>query len=192
LPRNVDKYFDENKPRAGLGRDSLHGGIAFAAARTANMLVQVGSTILLTRLLSPHDYGGVAMVFALIGFAPMLIDLGTTDATVQKERITRVDASALFWVKVAIGGRLTLLLAGGSGLIASFYGEPALTGIAVVSSLSLIVATLSSQHFALMRRAMQFRRIATIEIAANVASSIIAIAMAFTGWGYWRWWRSRS
>jgi PST family polysaccharide transporter len=60
-----------------------------------------------------------------------------------------------------------------------------LTGIAVVASLSLIVAALSSQHFALMRRAMQFRRIAFIEISANVVSSIVAIAMAFTGWGYW-------
>ena len=185
MNRNVDKYFDENKPHAGLGRASLHSGVAFFVARAANMLVQVGSTILLARLLNPHDYGLVAMVFALLGFAPMLIDLGTTDATVQRKSITHVDVSALFWVKVAIGGTLTLLLAGGSGFIASFYGEPALTGIALVSSLSLIVAALSSQHFALMRRAMQFRRIALIEISANVISSIVAIAMAFTGWGYW-------
>ena len=185
MKRDVDKYFDENKPHAGLGRASLHSGVAFFAARAANMLVQVGSTILLARLLNPHDYGLVAMVFALLGFAPMLIDLGTTDATVQKKSITHVDVSALFWVKVAIGGTLTLLLAGGSGFIASFYGEPALASIALVSSLSLIVAALSSQHFALMRRAMQFRRIALIEISANVISSIVAIAMAFTGWGYW-------
>jgi PST family polysaccharide transporter len=183
--RKVDKYFDDNKPRASLGRDSLHSGIAFVVARGVNMLVQVGSTILLARLLSPHDYGVVAMVFALVGFAPMLIDLGTTDATVQKESLTHVDASALFWVKVAVGGTLALLLAGGSGLIASFYGEPTVTGIAVALSLSLIVAALSSQHLALMRRAMQFRRIAIIDIASNIASSIIAIAMAFTGWGYW-------
>jgi PST family polysaccharide transporter len=181
----VDRYFGENKPTAGLGRTSLHSGIAFMAARGINMFVQVGSTILLARLLSPHDYGLVAMVFALIGFAPMLIDLGTTDATVQSKRITHEDVSALFWLKVAIGGVLTLLLAGGGGFIASFYGEPELTGIAVVASLSLIVAALSSQHFALMRRAMQFRRIAAIEISANVISSVVAIAMAFTGWGYW-------
>jgi len=145
----------------------------------------VGSTILLARLLNPHDYGLVAMVFALIGFAPMLIDLGTSDATVQKDRITHAEASALFWLKVAIGGTLALLLAGGSGFIASFYGEPALTSIAIASSLSLVMAALSSQHFALMRRAMQFRHIATIDILSNVISSIIAISMAFTGWGYW-------
>lgn len=178
-------YFGENKPHAGLGRDSLHSGVAFIAARGLNVFVQIGSTILLARLLSPQDYGLVAMVFALVGFAPMLIDLGTTDATVQRKSITHFDVSALFWLKVAIAGTLTLLLAGGSGFIASFYDEPELTGIALASCLTFIMSALSAQHFALMRRAMQFRRMAAIEILSNVISSVIAIAMALTGWGYW-------
>ena len=59
----------------------------FVAVRGANMLVQLGSTILLARMLSPHDYGLVVMVLALMVFAPMLIDLGTTDATVQKKSL---------------------------------------------------------------------------------------------------------
>ncbi len=185
MSARAQKYFDENAPHAGLGRHSLHSGIAFLAARGVNIVVQVGSTILLARLLNPLDYGLVAMVFALIGFAPMLIDLGTTDATVQKGRITHAEASALFWLKVAIGATLAALLAGGGEFIAVFYGESALTGIAIASSVTLVMAALSSQHFALMRRAMQFRQIAAIDITSNVVSSIIAIAMAFTGWGYW-------
>jgi PST family polysaccharide transporter len=185
LKRNLDKYFAEHKPQAGHGRESLRSGIAFVAVRGMNMVVQLGSTILLARMLSPHDYGLVVMVLALMVFAPMLIDLGTTDAIVQRKSITHADASALFWVKIAIGGALALLLAGGSGYVASFYGEPAVAGIAMVLSLALIVTAMSSQHFALMRRAMQFRRIALIEISSNVVGSIIAIALAFTGWGYW-------
>jgi len=115
--RKVDKYFAENTPHAGHGRESLRSGVVFVAVRGVNMLVQLGSTILLARMLSPHDYGLVVMVLALIVFAPMLIDLGTTDAIVQKKSITHADASALFWVKVAIGSALTLLIAGGSGFI---------------------------------------------------------------------------
>jgi len=185
LNRKVDKYFEENKPYSGLGRASLRGGVAFVAARSVNILTQVASTILLARLLSPHDFGLVGMVLALVGFAPMLIDLGTTDASTQKTSITRVEVSTLFWLNIAIGVALTVLLAGGSGLVALFFGEPALTGIALVSSLTFIVAAVSTQHYALMRRAMQFRHIAIIEISANVTGSIVAIAMAFTGWGYW-------
>jgi PST family polysaccharide transporter len=185
LKYNADSYFGENKAHAALGRESLHSGIVFVAARGLNIFVQVGSTILLARLLSPDDYGVVAMVFALVGFAPMLIDLGTTDATVQRKSITHFDVSALFWLKVAIAATLTLLLAGGSGFIASFYGEPALTSIALVSSLTFLLTALPAQHFALMRRAMQFKRMAMIEICSNLISSIGAIAMALTGWGYW-------
>ena len=178
-------YFEENEAHADLGRKSLHSGVAFIAARGVNMFVQVGSTILLARLLGPRDYGLVAMVFAFVGFAPMLIDLGTTDATVQRKRITHVGVSALFWLKVAVAGTLALLLAASSGLIASFYGEPELTHIVLLSPLTFIISALSVQHFALMRRAMQFKRVAMIEISSNVASSAIAIAMAYTGWGYW-------
>ena len=185
MRQEVDRYFEENKPYTGLGRTSLLSGVTYVAARGVNIVVQVASTILLARLLSPYDFGLVAMVLALVGFAPMLIDLGTSDASIQKTHITEVGVSTLFWLNIAIGGTLTVLLAGGSGLIARFFGEPALTGIALVSSLTFIMAALGTQHYALMRRAMQFRHLAIIDIASNVIGSILAIGMAFTGWGYW-------
>jgi PST family polysaccharide transporter len=185
LRPEIQKYFEENKGQAGLGRESVHSGVVFVAARGLNVFVQLGSTILLARLLSPHDYGLVAIVFAVVGFAPMLIDLGSSDASVQRTRITNGDVSALFGLNVAIGSILALLLIAAAPFIASFYNEPALTGIAAASSLTFMATALSAQHYALMRRAMRFRRIALIEICANVISCIIAIAMAFTGWGYW-------
>ena len=181
----VERFFGENKAHPGLGRKSIHSGIALVIARSVNILVQVGSTILLARLLSAEDYGLVAMVFALVSFAPMLIDLGTTDAFVQKTHVTRVDVSTLFFINVAIGAGLALLFVGLSPLIAAFYGEPTLVGIALAASLMFVFTALSTQHFALLRRAMDFQRLALIETASNVISSIIAIAMAFTGWGYW-------
>src|SRR3954454_24883014 len=60
--RKADSYFGENKPHAGLGRKALHSGVTFVAARGVNIFVQLASTILLARLLSPHDFGLVAMV----------------------------------------------------------------------------------------------------------------------------------
>ena len=185
MTQKSDKYFEDNKPFEGLGRASLRGGAAFLAARSINIITQVASTILLARLLSPHDFGLVAMVLALVGFAPLLIDLGTTDASTQKTRITEVEISTLFWFNIAIGAALTVLLVSTSGFIASIFGEPALTGIALLSSLTFIMAAVSNQHYALMRRAMQFRQVATIDISANVIGTIVAIIMAFTGWGYW-------
>lgn len=159
--------------------------MTYIAARALNVVVQVASTILLARLLSPYDFGLVAMVAALVGFAPMLIDLGTSDASAQKTYITEAEVSALFWLNIGMGGILTGLLVALSGSIADFFGEPVLTGIAAVWSLTFIMAAISTQHYALMRRAMQFRQLAIIDVGSNVMSSILAIALAFAGWGYW-------
>ncbi|MGE3876491.1 MAG: oligosaccharide flippase family protein [Parvibaculaceae bacterium] len=185
MKRSVGSYFEENKPFAGLGRASLRSGVIFVTARGINIFVQLASTVVLARLLSPDDFGLVAMVLALIGFAPLLIDFGTTDASVQKTHIGRDEISTLFWFNLATGIGLTVLLIGTSGWIARLFGEPALTQIAMVLSLTFIMTALSTQHYALMRRAMQFRRLAMIDISANVVGSVVSIVMALTDWGYW-------
>lgn len=185
MKQNVDSYFEENKPYDGLGRASLHSGVAFVVVRGINVFVQIASTILLARLLSPHDFGLVAMVLALIGFAPFLIDLGTSDAASQKKHISRVEISTLFWLNVAVGVLLAVFMVLASPFIARFFGEPSLTGIAILLSIQFIMSALSTQHYALMRRAMQFRRLAMIDISSNIVGSLVSVGMALTGWGYW-------
>ena len=154
-------------------------------SRAINVIVQVGSTMCLARLLSPDDFGLVAMVAAITGFAPMLVDLGTRDAAVQKSQITEEEVSALFWLTVGLGLGLGILLALCSPLIASFYHESRLQRIAIVSSLTFVLSAASCQHFALLRRAMMFQKIAILEVGSNLFSAVCAVAMAFSGAGYW-------
>lgn len=163
----------------------MKGGVILVAGRGVNVLVQLATTILLARLLSPHEFGLVAIVAALVLFAPILVDLGTTDASTQKANITTAEISTLFWLNLATGCMLTVLFAAGAGLIATFFGEPALTGIALLSSLTFVMTAVSIQHYALMRRAMEFQRIAIIDLSANTISSIVAVVLALSGWGYW-------
>ncbi len=163
----------------------MRHGALLVAARLVNVVVQVGSTILLARLLGPYDFGLVTMVLALTVFSPFLVDLGTTDACSQKSCITRQEISTLFWLNLSIGVALTIAFAAASGLIAHLFGEPALFDIALVSSLTFVLTGLSVQHYALMRRAMEFDRIVTIDVGANVISSVAAILLALSGWGYW-------
>lgn len=178
-------YFDEHKAYAGLGEQSVRSGALFVAARGLNAAIQIGSTLCLARLLSPHDYGLVAMVSAAVGFAPMLIDLGTADAAVQKPKITQGEVSSLFWLNMIIGGGFTLTLACCSPLIAWFYHEPAVEKVALLSSLTFLFTALSIQHYSLLRRAMRFQAIAMIDTGANLLSTLVAIVMAYSGCGYW-------
>ena len=185
MKHDIARYFEDSKRYAELGRGIAAQRRYFRGRAGVNTVLQVGSTILLARLLGPHDFGLVATVAGLVGFAPLLIDLGTMDAVSQKTQITHDEISTLFWLNIVIGGIMAALFAAASSTIALIFGEPTLGGIALVSSLTFILTALPMQHYALMRRAMEFRRIAVIEISSNVVSSAIAVVMAFAGWGYW-------
>lgn len=159
--------------------------MTFVIARGLNIFIQFASIVLLARLLSPQEVGLAAMVLSLTGFAPFLIDFGTSEACTQRTHITPSQISSLFWLNIAIGVGLTILLVATSGLIADFFGEPSLAGVAVVSSITFLATAASVQHYALMRRAMDFRRIALIDIATNVIGSSVSVALAALGFGYW-------
>jgi polysaccharide transporter, PST family len=181
----VINYFEDNRICKGHGTRSLRGGAISMSARASIAIFQIGSMLFLARLLSPEDYGLVSMVIAITGFAPLLVDLGTRDAVVQRARITQAEVGALFWITVAIGCGCTLLVAACGPLIARFYRDPRLAMIVLVSSFTFIATALTCQHYALMRRAMMFKELAIIDVGANLLSAGGAIIMAYYGFGYW-------
>jgi polysaccharide transporter, PST family len=182
---STNKFFADNQAVAGHSKSSLRGGVFSIVSRLGNVIVQLVSTVWVFRLLSVQDVGLVGMVASLTGFAPVLMDLGTRDAAVQKEKITRNEVSALFWLTVGIGAAISILIASCSTLIASFNNEPRLVDIALVSSISFVISAASCQHTALLRRAMMFRELAALEVGANVLGAAGSIAMAMSGMGYW-------
>lgn len=156
------------------------------ASRGINVVVQVGSTICLARLLMPEDVGLVGMVTVYTGLAPVLMDLGTRDAAVQKAKITEEEVSALFWLTMGIGALMAVSLVLCSPLIVLYnHGESQLQKIAIVSAITFILSAASCQHMALLRRAMRFKQIAVIEVGSNLVGSMGAIAIALADWGYW-------
>ena len=178
-------YFDENGASDSLARQSVRGGAISVFARGINAILQVGSVLFLARLLTPEDYGLVAMVTALTGFAPVLVDMGTRDAVVQRVRITESEVSTLFWLTVGFGCALALTVSATSPLIARFYHEPRLISIVCVSSVTFIAVALTAQHQGLLRRAVMFRELAIIDICANVLGAGGALVFAYFGFGYW-------
>ncbi len=101
----------------------------------------------------------------------------------RNRKVLRFEVSTLFWLNLSIGLVLAVVLAASGGLIARTFGEPSLAGLALVLSVTFVMTALSTQHYALMRRAMQFRRIAIIDISANIVGSVVAVALALSGLG---------
>jgi len=147
--------------------------------------IQVGSTAIIARILEPSDYGLVAIAIAITGFFFIFKTLGLSDATVQRAQITHQQVSNLFWINVAAGFLLTLVLFLGAPLIAAIFNDNRLVNIIRVSSLTFVISGLYTQHHALLKRSMKFSVLAVNEITGISLSVIAAIIMAFSGMGYW-------
>ncbi len=178
-------YFEEHQASSDLGRRALRGGIVSVAIQYGNGVLQIGASIILARLLTPEDFGLVAIVTVLTSFAPLLIDFGLGDATAQRSRLTQSQASSVFWLSSGIGLAVAVAVAACSPLIARMYGDPRLQAIALCSAITFLLSGLSVQHLALLRRTMQFGRIGRIQVIGTLAGIMVAVVLASSGSGYW-------
>lgn len=147
--------------------------------------VQFVATMILARLLSPADFGVIAMISLFIGVAYVFMDGGFSVALIQRRDIDHVDESTVFWCNLAIGSLLTLLLFAVAPLIADFYGTPALAPLMRLMSLSCLLASLGSIHVTLLTRQLDFRTQAKAGGLAALLSGIVAITLAISGFGAW-------
>jgi len=185
MTEGVGIYFEDHRESRDLGRLALRGGAVSVAMQYGNGVLQLVAAIVLARLLAPEDFGLVAIVTVLTSFAPLLIDFGLGDATAQRSKITRSQVSSLFWLSTGIGLAIAVLVAACSPLIGWIYREPRLEDIALCTAIMFVLVGVSNQHLALLRRTMQFTRIAKIQILSTLIGVAIAIAMAICGYGYW-------
>jgi len=168
-----------------LKEKTVRGGLARLGAQAADFTFRLLSLMILARLLRPEDFGLVGMVTALTGVLILLRDFGLSVATVQRPNVTVEQISTLFWINVAVGVILGLLTAAMAPVIATFYHEPRLLGIASALACSFLLNAAGIQHGALLQRQMRFTALAIVSIISLVVSSAIAIGGAMLGHGYW-------
>ena len=125
------------------------------------------------------------MVTAFTVFAERFKDLGLGDATVQTREINHEQVSGLFWINLAICVGIALLLALMARAIAWFYSEPRLTAISLVLAATFLFSGLVIQHQALLRRQLRFGTLAYIQLCSMILSLLVAIMLAYYGFGYW-------
>ncbi len=178
-------HFDTDDLVGNLGKRSISSGKIAVAASGASFLLQFVTLALLGRLLTQEDFGLIAMVTAFTAFITTIRDLGLGQASIQSDETNHSNASTLFW----LNGTMSLIAAVGLGLLgpflSRFYGQPELSAIAVTVGLSLALSGFSSQHIALLQRRFRHKTVAIIRVASQCFGSIIAVAVAFAGAGYW-------
>src|SRR5579875_2205025 len=163
---------------------SVRGGVLTLASQVSQFVLSTAFTVVLAHLLTPADFGLVAMVTAVTALGQAFADLGLSEATIQQPDLTHDQVSALFWINLAIGAGLNLITASLAPVLARFYHEPRLVAITLVLSTVFIIGGLRVQPDALLKRQMRFKALAIRDVAGNALGVLVSIIMAISGAGY--------
>lgn len=153
--------------------------------RFATQGVQFLFGIILARLLSPDDYGIIAMPLVFLAIAQCFIDSGFSTALVRKPDIKEEDLSTAFYFNVIVGIVCYGILFFTSPLIADFYNTPILSDLLKVTALATLFNPLSAVQQTILTRKIDFRTQAIVSLAGAIISGVIGLTMAYNGYGVW-------
>lgn len=171
--------------RESLGASASRGAAVTVLGQVIRIVVQLAGITILARLLSPSDYGLLAMVTAVVGVGELLRDFGLSSAAIQARTLTPGQKSNLFWINASIGAALTIIAFGASWPLAAFYGDDRLQPVAAALAFTFLLNGLSTQFRADMSRRLRFGRLVTVETGAQIIGLAVGLIMAFSGTGYW-------
>ncbi len=167
-------------------KNSIIGGLFWKfGERVMSQGVSFLISLVLARLLSPDDYGIIAIVTVFINLAAVFISSGFATALIQKKDATSADFSTMFYCSLVASVIIYLVLFLVAPFVANFYSNPLLTQILRVFSLQIPLSVFYSVQTAYVSRNMLFRKAFVASTIAAVISGIIGIILAFIGFGVW-------
>lgn len=167
-------------------RHRVLSGFAWLSAGTfVGQLVTWLSTIYVIRLLSPSDYGLMAMAGSFMALMAMMNDLGFSAAIIQKNVIEDEELHQIFTVVFLTGLFAFILSWLVTPIVAWFYGEGRLQPLIRFMSLNFILSALFMVPQSLLVREMNFRDKARVDIISRVISSVLTLVLAILSFGVW-------
>ena len=168
-----------------FGDGPVSGAAVMITGRVAGFAATFVALAVVARILTPADYGLVAMVTSATAFFSLFADFGLSLVTVQRPHLSSEQMSTLFWINTGFGLLLGGLAACTAPLLVAFYGDQRLLAVTVAIAMVFPLTSLGTQHEALLKREMKFRRLVTVRLISTIFSVGASVAAALTGWGYW-------
>ncbi|CAM2141925.1 teichuronic acid exporter [Pararobbsia alpina] len=156
-----------------------------ATAQIAKSVVQLVGLSILSRLLSPTDFGVMALATVVTNFAGLLRDMGTGPALIRSRDMSTTLANSVFWVNVTAGSVIALIVILFSAPIAHLFNSAALTHVLWGLALIFPIMSFGAAHQALLERASQFRTVARVDVMSYTTGMCAAILSARFGLGLW-------
>jgi O-antigen/teichoic acid export membrane protein len=142
-------------------------------------------SIVLARILTPEEFGLIALVTIFLTLANVFVQSGFNTALIQKKNADSLDFSTVFYFSAAIAGILYAIILIFSPLIAGFYDEPLLGPVLKVLSIILFFGAVNSVQIAVISRNMEFKKLFYSSLGSVIFSGFVGIAMAYNGFGVW-------
>ncbi len=155
------------------------------AGQAITQVVRLSVTIVLARLLTPHDFGLQTMASVFTALGTLLATLGAGAVIVQRKSITEALLRSLTTLGLATGGVLFITLALASGGIARFYGEPSVANVLMAMSATFALSSIGMVPEGLLQRELRFARLVAIDLVALVVASVGGVGLAVAGYGVW-------
>lgn len=141
--------------------------------------------LVLANLLTPTEYGIMAIIAIFIAISTSIVDSGFSNALIRKVRIERVDYNTVFFFNLAVSIALYFVLYAAAPSISIFFKEPILTDVLRVIGWVLVINALGIIPRTILVKRIDFKTQTKVSIISSVASGVVGIGMAMTGWGVW-------
>lgn len=148
-------------------------------------LIQFFGNVILARLLSPEDYGIIAMVAIFIAISSLFIESGFGGSLIYYKDVGEKDYSTVFWFNFLMGIVIYLLLFSTSGLIANFYNVPRLSIVIKVIGLVLVFNSFGLIQYTILYKQLQFKVLAITSVTSTFLAFLVSICLGLYGLGLW-------
>ncbi len=169
-----------------LGTRTLRGMIWAYSSYIGGRMMTLVATAILARLLTPNEFGLVALAIAFMLLLETLSDLGVSQALVVVSEDEELEyAETVFVWSIGIGVTFSAITAALSPLVATFFDEPELGGLLAVIGLRFFIRSLGVTHFALAQKWIDFRSRTAAQLGDVLTRGVAQIAFAIAGFGAW-------
>ena len=162
-------------------RSVLWSGIQHVSIYGLQLLI----TLFIARLISPEDYGIIAMTVVFFSIAQAVIDFGMEGALIQRKHCSSEDYNTAFWFSLGMSIALYVLFFFTAGSIAEYFNIPQLEKVIRISAIVLVIRAMGIVPYSILQRNLNFKSIAKIAAIVTIISGATAIYMAYMNYAYW-------
>lgn len=173
------------KTEGNLKEKTVSGMMWGAVGKVGTLTINFLSNLVLARLLMPEDFDCIGMLAIFLAVSNIFIQGGLGTALIQKKNPTKLDYSTVFYWNLVFAVVFYVILFAIAPAVARFYGLPILQPMLRVQSSVLIIQSFAIVQITQLQKRMDFRALAIRNMAAALAGTLIAIPMAFHGYGAW-------